>query len=130
MSYMYIFLVHITHPISHVLCCDMLSVKGLVINYGEGGYRTGKSRVQNFLRPPPTPQDRIQLVVPPPPPPQLLKNGNSLYHIKTTPKLVVSPPSFSMTKNNSAPLFVGVKLHMPLLLFCSPPTPPPPPPRN
>ena len=27
--------------------------KGLVINYGEGGgYKMGKSRVQNFLRPP------------------------------------------------------------------------------
>ena len=25
--------------------------KGLVINYGEGGYKMGKSRVQNFLRP-------------------------------------------------------------------------------
>ena len=30
-----------------------LQHKGLVINYGEGGgYKMGKSRVQNFLRPP------------------------------------------------------------------------------
>ena len=36
----------------------------MVINYGEGGYKMGKSRVQNFLRPPP-PQDRIKLFAPP-----------------------------------------------------------------
>ena len=45
--------------------------KGLVINYGEGGgYKMGKSRVWNFLCPPP-PQDRVKVFAPP-----LLKSGN------------------------------------------------------
>ena len=40
--------------------------KGLVIDYGEGGgYKMGKSRIRNFLVPPP--QDRVKLCVPPPP---------------------------------------------------------------
>ena len=41
--------------------------KGLVINYGEGGgeggYKMGKSRVRNFLRP--LPQDRVKMSAPP-----------------------------------------------------------------
>ena len=48
----------------------MAITKGLVINYGEGGgYKMGKLRVRNFLRPPP--QDRVKLFAPP-----LLKIGN------------------------------------------------------
>ena len=38
--------------------------RGLVINYGEGGYKMGKSRFKNVLRPPP-PQDRVKLFAPP-----------------------------------------------------------------
>ena len=84
--------------------------KGLVINYGEGGggYKMGKSLVQNFLHPPP-PQDRVKLFAP-----TLLKSGNfsrppynmaktSSYRVKTTPKLFVPP--FSMVKTFSAPPF-------------------------
>ena len=37
--------------------------KQLIINYGEGGYKMGKSRVRNFLRPPP-PRVRVKLVAP------------------------------------------------------------------
>ena len=34
-------------------------IEGLVINYGEGGgYKMGKSRVRNFLRPPPSRQGK------------------------------------------------------------------------
>ena len=42
------------------------TAKGLVINYGEGGwgYKMGKSRVRNCLHPPP--QDRVKLFAPPP----------------------------------------------------------------
>ena len=69
------------------------------------------------------PQDRVKLFAPP-----LLNIGNfwsppfnmaktSSYYIKTTPKLFVPP--FSMARTFS----VGVKLHMPLLPFCSPPLP-------
>ena len=60
-----------------------------------GGYKMGKSRVRNFLRPPT--QDGVKLFAPP-----LLKSGNfshppynmaktSSYCVKTTPKLVVPP---------------------------------------
>ena len=60
--------------------------KGLIINYGEGGYKMGKSRVQNFLRPPP-PQDRVKLFVPPP----FLMANTSSYCLTTMAKLFVSP---------------------------------------
>ena len=78
---------------------------------GRGGYKMGKSRVRNLLRPPPPPQDRVKLFAPP-----LLKSGNfsrppynmaktSSFRIKTTPKLFVPPPPFSMAKTFSAPPF-------------------------
>ena len=66
---------------------------------GEGaGYKMGKSRVRNFLRPP-TRQGKTFLA-----PPPILKSGNfsrppnnmaktSSYRVKTTPKLFVPPPS-------------------------------------
>ena len=104
--------------------------KGLVINYGEGGYKSGKLQVRNFLRPPP-PQDRVKLFVPPPPPfkewkhfvPPCNMAKTSSYRIKTTPKLVVPPPS-AWLKLFPFPLFVKVKLHVPPpLRFCSPPPP-------
>ena len=45
----------------------------------------------------------------------------SSYCVKTTPKRCVPPRPFSMAKTFSAPppLFVGVKLHIPPLPFCS-----------
>ena len=42
---------------------------------GGGGYKMGKLRVRNFLRPPPPPQDRIKVYAPHP----LLKFGNFLH---------------------------------------------------
>ena len=78
----------------------LTSTKGLVINYGEGGYKMGKSRVQNFLRPP---QDRVKLVTAPRPlfflivetfctPPPFNMAKTSSYCIKITPKHFVPPP--------------------------------------
>ena len=76
---------------------------------GRGGYKMGKSRVRNFLRPPSRQGKTFR-------PPPLLKSGNfscppaynkaktSSYHVKTTPKLFVPPP-FSMAKTFSAPPF-------------------------
>ena len=76
--------------------CNLLRSKGLVINYGEGGYKNGKIAGPKLFAPPP--QDRVKLFVPP-----LLKSGNfscshynmaktSSYYVKTTPKLFVPPP--------------------------------------
>ena len=101
-------------------------VYGLVINYGEGGYKMGKSWARKLLRPPP-PQDRLKLFAPPtllkagnflcPPPPFTIANTSSA-RVKTTSKFLV--PYFSMAKTFSAtPLF-----------FCRGKTslaPPPPP---
>ena len=87
------------YPVWHDSMAYCISDRGPVINYGEGGYKMGKLWVQNFMGPP------SRLFVPP-----LLKSGNflyppfntsSIYHVKTTPKLVV--PSFSMAKTFSAP---------------------------
>ena len=70
--------------------------------------------------PPPLPQDRVKLFASP-----LLKSGNvscppynmaktSSYRVKTTPKLVVPPPSAWIKPFlPPPPLFVGVKPHMP-----------------
>ena len=70
-----------------------------------GGYKMGKSRVRNFLCPPPLFQDRVKLFAP-----MLLNSGNFLwapltfnmaktssYRIQITPTLVVSPPSAWLT---------------------------------
>ena len=104
-----------TKTLPHNLSIE--AAKGLVINYGEGGgYKMGKSRVRNFLCPPP--RDRVKLFSPP-----LLKSGNfsrppynmaktSSYRVKTTPKLFVPPPS-AWLKLFPPPLFIGVKLHVP-----------------
>ena len=86
--------------------------KGLVINYGEGGgYKMGKSRVRNFLRPPPPPSRQGKTFCAPPfkdwklfaPPYNMAKTSS--YYVKTTPKLFVPPP-FSMAKTFSAPPFL------------------------
>ena len=48
-----------------------------------------------------------------PPPPHFNTAKISSYCVKTTPKLVVPPPPFSMTKTfTPPPPFVRVKLHM------------------
>ena len=101
---------HRQHPADFILLG-----KGLVINYGEGGggYKMGKSRVWNFLCPPP-PQDRVNLLAPP-----LLKSGNFL-----------RPPPFNMAKTSS------YCIKTPPYTFYAPPPPlstwlklfPPPPP--
>ena len=80
----------------------------------------GKSRVHNFLCPPP--QDRVKVFAPPP----LLKIGNftrppyniaktSSYRVKTiaTPKPFVPPPPSDRLKLFPPPLLLGVKLHVP-----------------
>ena len=101
--------------------------KGLVINYreGGGGYKMGKSRVRNMLRPPPSRQ--VKTFCPPP----LLKSGNFLpppfnmaktssYHVKPTPKLFVSPPSAWLRLFPPPPPFRrGKTSHAPPLPFCS-----------
>ena len=68
----------------------LISNKGTVINYGEGGgYKTGKLRVWNMLRPPP-PQDRVKLSLPPT---QLfLKGGNCLHPPLSVAKTLSAPP--------------------------------------
>ena len=70
----------------------------LITGRGGGGYKMGKSLVQNLLCPPTT----------------MTRTSSS--RVKTTPKLLCPP--CSMAKKNSAPLFEGIKLHLP---------PPPPP---
>ena len=40
-------------------------IKGLVINYGEGGLQNGKIAGPKLFAPPP-PQDRVKLFAPPP----------------------------------------------------------------
>ena len=42
-------------------------IKGLVINYGEGGYKMGEPRVRNFLHPPPPSRQDKTVCAPPPP---------------------------------------------------------------
>ena len=73
-----------------------------------GGYKMGKSRVRNCLRPLP----RVKLFAPPPPykeyslfaslPPSFNMAKTSSYSIKTTPKLFVPPP-FCMAETFPAP---------------------------
>ena len=93
---------------------------------GRGGLQNGKIAGPKLFAPPP--QDRVKLFAPP-----LLKSGNfsrppynmaktSSYCVKTTLKLFVPPPS-AWLKLFPPPFFVGVKLHVPPLPFCSPPLP-------
>ena len=70
--------------------------KGLVVNYGEGGYKMGKSQVWNFLRPPP-PSWHCKTFRDPPP--LLLKSGNFL------------GPPFSMAKPPPPPFRRAKTLH-------------------
>ena len=64
--------------------------KGLVINYGEGGYRMEKLRVQNFLRPTSRQNKTFQ-----PPPPLFFKGG----HFFAPPP---PTPAISMAKTSSS----------------------------
>ena len=65
--------------------------KGLVINYGEGGYKMGKLRVRNF-----------KLYAPPPPTITMAKTSSSC--VKTTSKLVLFCPLFRPKQKNSCVL--------------------------
>ena len=63
---------------------------------------------QKLLDPPP--QDRAKLFEPPAPPLTTAKKKKVSSHGQTTSKLV---PPLRMAKTFSAPIFVGVKLHLP-----------------
>ena len=106
-----------------------MGLKGLVINYGEGGATKWENRGSETFCGPPPPQDSVKLFAPP-----LLISGNftrppynmaktSSYRVKTTPKLFVPPPPSEWLKLFLPPLFVRVKLHVTPLPFCSPPLP-------
>ena len=92
----------------------------------------GKSRVRNFLRPPPSRQGKTFCA---PPPfkewklfaPPLQYGLNFKLPRKNYPKTFCAPPSAWLKLFSPPPLFVGVKLHVPPLPFCSPPPPPPSP---
>ena len=96
----------------------MESIKGLVISYGEGSYKMGKSRVRDFLRPP---QDRVIHFAPLPPfkewklfesPASIWLNFKLLR--KNYSKTFCAPPS-AWLKLFLPPFYVGVRLHMPPL---------------
>ena len=83
--------------------------KVLVIDYGEGGggYKMGKSRVRNFLSPPPPSKHGQTLYAPPPhfkgwkpfvapPPPVWLKCQPPVLALPQN--LLSPPPPFRMTK--------------------------------
>ena len=88
----------LTMEIFHVTCrCIVVRDWSLITRRGGGGYKIGKLRVGNFLRPPPSRQGKHFLR-----PPPLLKDGNFLRppitmaktsssHVKTNSKLIVSP---------------------------------------
>ena len=85
----------------------------------------GKSRVlkkETFCAP--TPQDKVKLFAPPFKEWKLFAPHPSVW-LKLLRKNCLQTccaPIFSMAKTFSAPppLFIGVKIHMPPLLFCSP----------
>ena len=113
-----------------MLCCsvNIFNVfEGRVINYGEVGwgigYKIGKSRVRNFLRPPPPSGQGKTFRAPPPfkkwklfaPPFNIAKTSS--YRLKKLPQNLLCPPSpLSMAKTFSAtppPLSGGLKLQAP-----------------
>ena len=96
---------------------------------GRGGYEMGKSRVRNFLTPPPSRHGKT-FCAPPfkewklfaPPPYNMAKTSS--YSVKTIHKMFVPPPPSAWLKPFPPPLFVGVKLHVPPPLpFGAPPLP-------
>ena len=105
-----------------------IQYKGLVINYREGGgLQNGKIAGPKPFAPPPAPSRQGKTFRPPPPfkrvenicaPPPFNTAKISSYRLKLPQNFLC--PHFSTAKRNSAPLFVGVKLHMPPLPFCSP----------
>ena len=109
----------------------MQSLRDQSLITGRGGYKMGKSRVRNFLRPPPPPlKTGLNFSRPPtllksgnfsrPPPPAYNMAKTSSYCVKTTSKLFMPAPSASL-KLPPPPLFVGVKLHVhPLSRFVAP----------
>ena len=94
-----------------------MRVKGLVINYGEGGATKWENRGSETFCATPSRQGKTFRAPP-------LKSGNftrpppynmaktSSYRVKSTQKLFVPPPS-EWLKLFLSPLFVGVKLHVP-----------------
>ena len=107
-----------------VYICSLLRDWSLIT--GRGGLQNGKIAGPKLFAPPPSRQGKTFRA-------PLLKSGNftrppynmaktSSYRVKTTPKLFVTPPS-EWLKLFPPPLFVGVKLHVPPLPFCSPPLP-------
>ena len=100
--------------ISSLVCLVQLRDWSLIT--GRGGYKMGKSRVRNFLRPPPSRQGKIfrappfkewKLFAPP-----LQYGYNFKLPCKNYPKTCCAPPS-AWLKLFAPPLFVGVKLHVP-----------------
>ena len=110
-----------------LLFCHFFGLRDWSLITGRGGYKMGKSGVQNLLCAPPPPQDKVKLSTTPPlkmetfcvSPFNMAKTSS--YRIKITPKLVV--PLFSMAKTFSAPLFRRGKTSHAPLPFCSPPPP-------
>ena len=118
----------------------ILSHKGPIINYGEGGYTMGKSRVRNFLHPTsrqgknfraPPPFLRVKTFCAPPPPSIWLKlfvptfsMGNTFYASpfrrgKTShaffsscvaPLSVISDQSNCVLEHQSSNFFHGAKI--------------------
>ena len=92
-----LYICNIYWKIMHFVIVAILT-KGLVINYGEGGYKMGRLGVGNLLRPP-------------------SRQGKTFWVPSTFQewKLCV-PPSAWPKHFPPPPLFVGEKLHMPLPL--------------
>ena len=89
----------------------------------------GKSQVRNFLRPP---SRQSKTFCDPPPP--VLKSGNfthppynmaktSSYCVNLPQNFLCPPPPSEWLNLFPPPLFIGVKLHVSPLPFCSPPPP-------
>ena len=57
--------IYIMSLTNSIIMYDGQEDKGLVINYGEVGYKMGKLRVRNFLRPPPSRQGKTFRTPPP-----------------------------------------------------------------
>ena len=92
----------------------------MVISYGEGGYKIGKSRVRNLLCPPH--HDKVKLFAPPllksPPPIQYGENFK-LPH-KNYPKTCCAPPSAWLPP---PPFHRGKTSHAPSRFVAPPPSP-------
>ena len=113
---------------SHRYTRTEILYKGLVINYGEEGATNWENRGSETLC---TPLSRRDKTFCAPPfkrvetfcvPPSLMAKTSS-YRIKTTPKLVVPPPSAWLKLCLPPPFHRGKTSRAPPLPFCSPPPP-------